>query len=49
MRVFVAGRPGHSPVAEWPPYLAGVAGAKPPLRVPPDSFGCSLESSSWLG
>jgi nucleoside-diphosphate-sugar epimerase len=27
-----------APVAEWLPYLAGVAGAKPPLRVP-----------AWLG
>jgi nucleoside-diphosphate-sugar epimerase len=27
-----------APVAEWLPYLAGVAGAKPPLRVP-----------GWLG
>ena len=27
-----------APVAEWLPYLAKIAGAKPPLRVP-----------SWLG
>ena len=27
-----------APVAQWLPYLAGVAGAKPPLRVP-----------AWLG
>jgi len=27
-----------APVAEWLPYLAQLAGAKPPLRVP-----------SWLG
>ena len=36
-----------APVAQWLPYLAQVAGAKPPLRMPPGSGGCLPGSSSW--
>ena len=36
-----------APVADWLPYLAQVAGAKPPLRCPPGLGGCSPGSSSW--
>ena len=36
-----------APVAEWLPYLAQVAGARPPLRLPPGPGGCSPGSSWW--